>query len=54
MPGTTHDMGFEPAAAHGLRWEHGHDESFFVQALAPGGLDGVTGTVRYRPEFDAF
>jgi putative acetyltransferase len=46
---------FVPAGAHGLRWEKpGHDESFFVQALAPGGLDGVEGTVRYRPEFDAF
>jgi putative acetyltransferase len=45
--------GFVRAGAFGLRWEKGHDESFFVQELAPGGLEGVSGTVRYRPEFDA-
>lgn len=45
--------GFVPARTRGLRWEHGHDDAFFVQALSPGGLDGVTGVVRYRPEFDA-
>lgn len=45
--------GFVPAHVHGLRWEHGHDHAFFVQELAPGGLKGVTGVVRYRPEFDA-
>ena len=45
--------GFVPGRAHGLRWEHGHDAAFFVQALAPGGLDGVSGAVRYRAEFDA-
>ncbi|MBX3185150.1 MAG: N-acetyltransferase [Polyangiaceae bacterium] len=45
--------GFVPARTHGLRWEHGHDEAFFAQALTPGGLDGVSGVVRYRPEFDA-
>ncbi len=45
--------GFVPARTRGLRWEHGHDDAFFVQALSPGGLAGVTGIVRYRPEFDA-
>ena len=45
--------GFVPALGRGLRWEHGHDHAFFVQALAPGGLDGVTGVVRYHPELDA-
>lgn len=45
--------GFVPARAHGLRWERGHDEAFFVQALGPGGLAGVSGVVRYRPELDA-
>jgi putative acetyltransferase len=44
---------FVPGRAHGLRWEHGHDAAFFVQALAPGGLDGLAGVVRYRAEFDA-
>jgi predicted N-acetyltransferase YhbS len=37
--------------ASGLRWERPvPDEAFFVQELVPGGLDGVSGTVRYRPE----
>lgn len=45
--------GFVPARAHGLRWAKGHDEAFFVQALAPRGLEGVSGVLRYRPEFDA-
>lgn len=45
--------GFVPAGTRAMRWEHGHDQAFFVQALAPGGLDGVAGVVRYRPEFDA-
>lgn len=45
--------GFVAAGAHGLRWEHGHDAAFFVRALSAGGLDGVAGVVRYRPEFDA-
>lgn len=44
--------GFVPARSRALRWEHGHDEAFFVQALTPGALDGVSGTVRYRPEFN--
>lgn len=44
--------GFVPARGRGLRWEQGHDEAFFVQALTPGGLDGVSGVVRYRPELD--
>lgn len=45
--------GFVPAPALGIRWEKGHDDAFFVQALTPGGLEGVSGVVRYRPEFDA-
>ena len=45
--------GFALARGHGLRWERGHDASFFVQALVPAGLDGVAGVVRYRPELDA-
>ncbi|MBS2014029.1 MAG: N-acetyltransferase [Deltaproteobacteria bacterium] len=44
--------GFLPAPPRGLRWEKGHDEAFFVQPLAPGALDGVSGLVRYRPELD--
>ena len=46
-------FGFRPAATAGLRWEHGHDEAFFVAELEPGALGGRSGVVRYRPEFDA-
>lgn len=46
-------FGFRPAAAAGLRWEGGHDGSFFVAELAPGALAGRRGVVRYRPEFGA-
>lgn len=45
--------GFLPAGSHGLRWEHGHDEAFFVQELTPGGLRGVSGVVHYGAAFDA-
>jgi putative acetyltransferase len=45
--------GFVSARTHGLRWEKGYDEAFFVQELAQSGLAGVSGVVRYRPEFDA-
>lgn len=45
--------GFVQASLHGLRWEQGHDDAFFVQALTADGLSGVSGVVRYRPEFDA-
>ena len=47
-------FGFVLARTHGIRWEKPvPDNVFFVQALIPGGLDGISGTVRYRPEFDA-
>jgi predicted N-acetyltransferase YhbS len=29
------------------------DEVFFVREILAGGLAGVVGIVRYRPEFDA-
>jgi putative acetyltransferase len=46
--------GFAAGRAHGLAWERPvPDEVFMVQALVPGGLDGVTGVVRYRGELDA-
>ncbi len=45
--------GFERASTRGLRWERPAPEaSFFVQELAPGGLQGVSGIVRYRRELD--
>lgn len=47
--------GFRRASLHGLRWERAaRDEAFMVQALVGGGLDGVSGTVRYRPELGTF
>lgn len=46
--------GFAIASRLGLRWEHpAPDEAFMAQALVPGGLEGVSGIVRYRPELDA-
>lgn len=50
-PGFYPRFGFVPASRHGLRWEQpAADEAFQVLALSPGGLDGVAGVVRYRPE----
>jgi putative acetyltransferase len=46
--------GFTRAREVGMRWERPvPDDIFFVRELAPEGLAGVSGTVRYRPEFDA-
>jgi putative acetyltransferase len=46
--------GFVRAKDHRIRWERPvPDDVFFVRELAPGGIAGVSGTVRYRPEFDA-
>ncbi len=46
--------GFARASDFGVRWERPvPDDVFFVRELAPGGLAGVSGTARYRPEFDA-
>ena len=46
--------GFTRASDRGMRWERPvPDDVFFVRELAPEGLAGVSGTVRYRPEFDA-
>jgi predicted N-acetyltransferase YhbS len=46
--------GFERASKFGIRWEKPvPDDVFFVKELAAGGLHGVSGVVRYRPEFDA-
>jgi putative acetyltransferase len=46
--------GFARASDFGIRWERQvPDDVFFVRELAQGGLSGVSGTVRYRREFDA-
>jgi putative acetyltransferase len=45
-------FGFIPASRWGLRWEIDvPDENFMVIELSPGRLAGVSGVVRYRPEF---
>ena len=45
--------GFQRASAFGVRWEEPvPDEVFMLQELASGSLAGVSGIVRYRPEFD--
>jgi putative acetyltransferase len=47
--------GFSPASRFGLRWEHrAPDEAFMALELVPGALAGITGVVRYHPEFDRF
>ncbi|MBM3470505.1 MAG: N-acetyltransferase [Armatimonadetes bacterium] len=47
-------FGFEPASAHGLasQWEGVPDEAFMVLVLDADAMEGVTGVVRYRDEFD--
>jgi len=46
-------FGFEPASRFGLRWEQeAPDEVFLARELAAGGLAGVSGVVRYAPEFE--
>jgi putative acetyltransferase len=47
-------FGFRRAAARGLGNEYGADENFGVVELVPGCLAGVTGVVRYGPEFAEF
>jgi len=46
-------FGFAPAAARGLScpWEV-PAEAFMTRELAPGGLDGLSGEIRYHPAFD--
>lgn len=45
-------FGFVPASRFGIHWEiEVPDEAFMVMALKPGALAGVTGVVRYQPEF---
>lgn len=46
--------GFLRASTLGIRWERPvPDDVFFVQALVPRALQGVSGVVRYRPEFSS-
>ena len=48
-------FGFVPASRYGIESEFDGvpDEAFLALELAPGGLEGVSGVARYRPEFGA-
>ena len=48
-------FGFVPASRHGVTCEYEGvpDEAFLVLELTAGGLHGVAGVARYRPEFAA-
>ena len=50
-PGYYSRFGFERASGHGLGNEYGVDDFFMVAEFRSEVLDGVEGTVRYRPEF---
>jgi putative acetyltransferase len=51
-PGYYRRFGFIPASRWGLRWEmEVPEEDFVAMELTPGVLAGVSGVVRYRPEF---
>ncbi len=46
-------FGFVPAAKYRIRWEHkAPEEAFMVRELRRGALGGVTGVVKFRPEFE--
>ena len=46
-------FGFTPASSFGIRWEiEVPDEAFMLKELTEGALRGVTGIVKYRPEFN--
>jgi putative acetyltransferase len=46
-------LGFQPARPYGLYYRDARfDGAFFVAELVAGALGGLTGEVRYRPEFD--
>ena len=44
-------FGFEAATGFGLTNEYVHDEHFMIRELRPGALYGVTGLLKYAPEF---
>lgn len=48
-------FGFQDARTFGLSWEvPGHEASFIARELAPHGMAGCGGVVRYRPEVMGF
>lgn len=54
-PGYYPRFGFVPASRYGIETEYPGvpDEAFMALELAPGGLEGVSGVARYRPELGA-
>jgi len=46
-------FGFSRAAGRGLSNEYGAHDEFMVMELRAGALDGISGLVRYAPEFGA-
>ena len=50
-PGYYPRFGFRPAREFGLHYQDDRD-AFMAIELYPGGLDGVSGRVRFSPEFD--
>ena len=45
-------FGFDQADGHGIAWEFDAPvEAFMVMELRDGALEGIRGTVCYRPEF---
>ena len=47
-------FGFQKASMLGLANEYGVDDPFMVLELVPGGLEGISGLVKYASEFGAF
>jgi putative acetyltransferase len=50
-PGYYPRFGFRPASEFNLGNDYGVDQAFMALELTPGGLNGVQGIARYRPEF---
>jgi len=47
-------FGFRPGAEHGFLYGGAENRHFMVVALRRGALQGMSGNVRYHPEFDRF
>jgi putative acetyltransferase len=46
-------FGFIPAKKYGIQWEHeAPEEAFMIKELHKGALKEISGTVKYRPEFN--
>ncbi len=45
-------FGFITAKKYGIRWEHEcPDEAFMIKSLREGAFNGISGIVKFRPEF---